>query len=643
MADVFIHRCRLRVVRRGGWSWGPSPKRVAQQAVKVFPLLLAKKLAELIPGEETLEYSARIQVHLRMRMDDFVENVASEVETSGFQETPASQRFAARMEEALRVAFGIPTEVASEAQVPQRIPAQRQDSDSSSAGGGDSGNSIERLLLDWLTAGTLEFRLSEFSVAELESWVAALRLHKTSKIDSTPQQLAAVREEAGLYSAGLRLTTALDQAGKIRQQLILATRTAAKLGINLSSRELWQQVEQIFSLDLGLIVKEASPIEIVATEQAQNTAALSQSLSPQVRPFASDSVGSDRPSLKSAGVFWDAHISTALPFLLLGPLNRLGYFETLSAVLQAAKLKKSAPIFAAALAYKVLAPPERGWRRTGEAELAATVFAGMDRQIADESIEEFSRNISKHIGPIERQLTEKVVEGHATGSPVVLLRADSLSLKGFLLVDFPGCFPFAFVEDVEQLAALLTRMQKPVVLIPQETADLGILSGLQKGGITFVTDAWPSRSEQWKRVPLTPDAACWTNAVAHDSTEIIKVSRHLATAADESRSLWREFGDSRPSVARASLPGLERLTTLSASVALGILSWKLWSTRGRTTPQLALERFSDLDARVRFDSESVIVRLPMGRRYQELRDSGLLQPVGGVPWFTGRRVEFSGG
>jgi len=37
-------------------------------------------------------------------------------------------------------------------------------------------------------------------------------------------------------------------------------------------------------------------------------------------------------------------------------------------------------VFAAALAYSPCTP-ERGWRRTGEAELAATGVAGTDRQL----------------------------------------------------------------------------------------------------------------------------------------------------------------------------------------------------------------------------------------------------------------------
>jgi len=367
MPDLLIRRCRLRVVRRGGWSWGPSPKRVAEQAVRVFPLLLGKKLAELIPDDETREYSAPVQVRLRVRMEELMENMAPEVALSGFQEAQISQAFAARMEEALRAAFGIPAEVTAHSQVSQRIPVQQQGSDSPSPTGEHGGNAIAQLLLNWLTAGTLELRLLEFSAAELESWATGLRLRKAVENEFTSQQLVAIREEAELYLTGLRLRSPLDHVGRIRQQLALATRTAAKLAINLTSLQLWRQIEKIFPLDSGAMIKEDSPAKVQDAEQPPHAEVLSQPLSNQAEPFAVDSRWSEAPSQQSVRVSWDAHISTALPFLLLAPLSRIGYFETLSAVLEAAKLEKPAPVFAAALAYKVLAPPERGWRRTGGA------------------------------------------------------------------------------------------------------------------------------------------------------------------------------------------------------------------------------------------------------------------------------------
>ena len=96
-------------------------------------------------------------------------------------------------------------------------------------------------------------------------------------------------------------------------------------------------------------------------------------------------------------------------------------------------------------------------------------------------------------------------------------------------------------------------------------------------------------------------------------------------------------------VVHAPCPAFERTLTLAASVAAGMVAWDLWRDRERTTPLLALQRFGDLDARVRFDDEAVRVRLPLGRRHQELSRGGLLAPVRDLPWLEGRRVEFSGG
>jgi hypothetical protein len=88
---------------------------------------------------------------------------------------------------------------------------------------------------------------------------------------------------------------------------------------------------------------------------------------------------------------------------------------------------------------------------------------------------------------------------------------------------------------------------------------------------------------------------------------------------------------------------LDRSVSLAAAVASGIIAWEL-SRKGRSIgPQKVIPRYCDLDARVRFDSAEVVVRLPLGRRHQELGEAGLLAPVSGVSWLGGRRVEFSGG
>jgi hypothetical protein len=69
----------------------------------------------------------------------------------------------------------------------------------------------------------------------------------------------------------------------------------------------------------------------------------------------------------------------------------------------------------------------------------------------------------------------------------------------------------------------------------------------------------------------------------------------------------------------------------------------LWRTRERTDPLLALERFGDLDAVVRFDEDRVRVRLPLGKRFRDLKETGLLEDIPAVSWLGFRRVVFSGG
>jgi hypothetical protein len=117
----------------------------------------------------------------------------------------------------------------------------------------------------------------------------------------------------------------------------------------------------------------------------------------------------------------------------------------------------------------------------------------------------------------------------------------------------------------------------------------------------------------------------------------------MLPAFEEARAFRNDLLLARPAVIRAASPELDRSLTMAAGVAMGTIAWKLWQSRGRTSPQLALERYADLEGLVRFDARSVKVALPLGRRHQELLDHGLLAPVDGVPWLGGRRVEFGGG
>jgi hypothetical protein len=227
-----------------------------------------------------------------------------------------------------------------------------------------------------------------------------------------------------------------------------------------------------------------------------------------------------------------------------------------------------------------------------------------------------------------------------------------------------------------------------IVLIPPETADPALLRDMDAAGIVFVTEVPPTRNEHWQRI-----GASWTNSTAPPNEPLRRAARELTPAIEEARGFHQELVTARPGIIHAAstalvdrpgdfnsawqspgefcsgsvpparmlthggsteprpsgsgqawkLPLLERSLTLAAAIALGMISWKLWRSRGRTTPQQALERYADLEGRIHFDDASIHVNLPLGRRHQELRENGLLSPVAGIPWFGRRRVEFGGG
>ncbi|MBO0870559.1 MAG: hypothetical protein J2P15_18545, partial [Micromonosporaceae bacterium] len=98
-----------------------------------------------------------------------------------------------------------------------------------------------------------------------------------------------------------------------------------------------------------------------------------------------------------------------------------------------------------------------------------------------------------------------------------------------------------------------------------------------------------------------------------------------------------------PQAAGGAATGFGRTVALLAALGLGTLAWLLWRHREPPDPQLAIARLGDLGATVRFDPGEVNVALPLGRRYQDLRERGLLGTVRDADWLDGRILTFTGG
>jgi hypothetical protein len=614
---------------------------VAQDAVRVLPELLAKKLSALLPDDDELQIAAPVRIRLSLKMSELSDAAASVSSPDPAQSgTPFSSTLDDRIETALRAALGLvqsppPGRQASrpEHSIVDNLDVASFDDRSSEA------SALDRLLLAWHEQGVLERRLAVLSSQQLEIWHRRLRRNKetatVAEIDAAMMQ----RIEA-LVLAYPPWPPSHDVVKHLRRQIVIVLAVAAKLGLPPGSGELWRVLDDLASLDPVVSSQQDTTAPSATVDPAQERELLEPSSVLQTAQFASSQAAPPGLVLNRPSGDWELRIECALPFLLLGPLARLGYLDTLTAVLDAANLDQHAASFATALAYKVLDPPQRGWRRTPAATEAAAAMAGLRKPVADESLVDFARIMASHTAALDITLADALVDGHTAGEPVTL---DSDGSGGFLLIDTQGCFPIAFAAECETLVALLKRLGSPLVLVSEATARTRVLSELNAAGMIFVVDVPPARGESWRRLRRGPAQLGWTNFAGEPAEPLYRAASASQLAWQEARSLTADLGTTRPGVIRANSPALDRSVTLAASVALGLIAWKLWQSREPTSPQLLLERYGDFEGRIRFDSASVKVCLPLGRRHRELNENGFLAPISGVPWLGRRRIEFGGG
>jgi hypothetical protein len=203
-----------------------------------------------------------------------------------------------------------------------------------------------------------------------------------------------------------------------------------------------------------------------------------------------------------------------------------------------------------------------------------------------------------------------------------------------MVVDPEGGFLLGLAAD-DQAAARCAAAANAPAFVPAEDASVGLLRALDGTSVTFVTPAAPVRGEPWRIVPHTRSPRLFTNG--HDAPLIV-----LDETAARARDTWGEL-ERRPLGGHDADPALDRSVSLAAALALGTIAWELWRMREPTSPLLALQRFGDLEATVRFERHQIRVRLPLGKRFKDLERAGFLADVQRVPWLENRPVVFSGG
>jgi hypothetical protein len=123
------------------------------------------------------------------------------------------------------------------------------------------------------------------------------------------------------------------------------------------------------------------------------------------------------------------HVSSCLPFLVLGQCADVGLLDTIAVAFDDADRLDLLPALALGLAARMLPPPQLGWYRTPDELTTLAVFAGVD-------------------DPSMRWQE----------------RFDHFERSGVVVADAGGCFPLLWEAHPFALAALHERLGRPKVL-----------------------------------------------------------------------------------------------------------------------------------------------------------------------------------
>jgi hypothetical protein len=291
----------------------------------------------------------------------------------------------------------------------------------------------------------------------------------------------------------------------------------------------------------------------------------------------------------------EVEVASVLPFLLVGPLDELGVLDAVTAALAGTGSSGLQTAFAACLARKVLPAPAHGWFQPDEVVATVAAFSGGEHPPDGSATERLGGAATAWWPLVEAAVTETRVRLHAPEAPLVLAR----SASGLALADTDGYLPLLWDGGEAAAAGIWARCGRP---------------------------------------PLLAGAA-----MAADPPGDLPVEENEALAAPLAELV--ALAGERPAAGRPGLaPELDGPMAELAGVGLAVVAWELWRRHEDTThPAMAVGRLGDLDGRVRLERDRVEVRVPLGRRHADLRDSGLLRTVPEVAWLDGRRLEFTGG
>ena len=609
MDAIRIRHCRLRVLRHGGWSWGADPRQLVDQVTQRLPAWLMQALAEQLadcPPDLTIQ---RLRLRIPVRMSE-LRDWPSNYEEQGRNALAGALAQRARIFLAAALQ-DIPRVQPATRNEPTPVEAQRTVIDEISP------TTVVDTLTAWQCVGDLPRMLATADGATLRVW-ARVMLEELAAAGNLRGQLA-----GGHASAVGRLEALLSDPGasaaSLAQELVrvVAARSAPQADADV---DLFARGNEPDSPTTPLERSPRGDGPLARLDPATNHPSVMRRRAPPARQARREPVA----------------VELVLPFIVMGILSRRNYFESLRAALVCSDLLEQSSCFAAALAYKLSPPPNRGWERSTATRRLAAAMCGVDEPPDNSRMDGFLRGLSTACAPLDASLWP--ANCAARRQPGILVE----KLEGGLwaVLDITSSQPlgwFAIPDDVLRVADLLP----------------GRLWWLAPGAAdSAFPEALGRRDMRAVALGAQPRVAGWLSAGDSLSTNEPLLRRRgadLQRVFDEARELLAathsEFVELRPLVLPARGPtrrAAEFSITLAVCSALGELADTLWRKREPTQPLLALRRFADLGGTVSVEEGRVLVRPALGRRFMDLGEHGLLRDIVGIPWWPGRRVEFAG-
>lgn len=331
-------------------------------------------------------------------------------------------------------------------------------------------------------------------------------------------------------------------------------------------------------------------------------------------------------------------VESLLPFLALQPLARHGILDALAA---AGGPDEPVSALAFATALRTLGPPPDGRWSAGQ-QAAAALCCGRGAPFDGSALLASAREATGICGLASAAVAGTLIAGHRPGLPLPVLRDEDR----LVVFESEGLYPLCR-QSAARIADAFAGSGEIFFL---HDPDPALLREVDSAGLGAVASGTPARGESWTALA----ARGWRGMTNLGPVRASALGQRLPEAERSTRragQVWRALTAERPLVPDGaggpSFRDFDRTAAILAGFALADIAWTLLghdpAAWAQPDPLLAVERFADLSGTVAVTEDEVIVTLPLGARFADLRDCGLLATIHGVPWWPGRILSFRGG